>query len=61
LHCGNRNSSVYGDLGYFCAVRISAHLTPESDEQSDGPKRWIGRFLMENLLATARSSVSFDF
>jgi len=22
-------------------------------EQSDGPKRWIGRFLMENLLATA--------
>jgi len=22
-------------------------------EQSDGPKRWIDRFLMENLLATA--------
>jgi hypothetical protein len=29
------------------------------DEQSDGPKRWIGRFLMENLLATARSSRPF--
>jgi hypothetical protein len=27
-----------------------------SDEQSDGPKRGIGRFLMENLLAPARSS-----
>jgi len=26
-------------------------------EQSDGPKRWIDRFLMETLLATARSSV----
>ena len=25
----------------------------QAAEQSDGPKRWIGRFLMENLLATA--------
>jgi len=29
------------------------------DEQSDGPKRAIGRFLMENLLAPARSSGAF--
>ncbi len=28
------------------------------DEQFDGPKRWIGRFLMEHLLTTARSSVT---
>ena len=30
-----------------------------SDEQSDGPKRGIGRFLMENLLAPTRSSGAF--
>ena len=36
--------------------RISGQRT---DEQSDGPKRGIGRFLMGNLLAPARSSGSF--
>ena len=39
-----------------------AAASPKSDnanEQSDGPKRWIGRFLMVTFLATARSSVSF--
>lgn len=35
-----------------------AHLGTQIREQSDGPKRWIGRFLMENFLATARSSVA---
>jgi hypothetical protein len=38
-----------------------AAASPNSDntnEQSDGPKRWIGRFLMVTFLATARSSVS---
>jgi len=28
-------------------------ILAECDEQSDGPKRWIDRFLMGNLLATA--------
>jgi hypothetical protein len=30
-----------------------------STKHSDAPKRWIGRFLMDTLLATARSSVLF--
>jgi hypothetical protein len=31
---------------------------PMTAYESDGPKRWIGRFLMENLFAAARSSVA---
>jgi len=35
--------------------KLSMWLQPE---QSDGPKRWVDRFRMETLLATARSSVA---
>ena len=31
----------------------SIRKSQNADEQSDGPKRWIGRFLKGNLLATA--------
>ncbi len=36
-----------------CSHNMAAQ---KSDEPSDGPKRWIDRFLIENLFAPARSS-----
>jgi hypothetical protein len=54
LRNANNDSSRYTQkdswgLNHYAQIR---------NEQSDGPKRWIGRFLMETLLATARSSVA---
>ncbi len=40
-------------------VAASSTKSDNANEQSDGRKRWIVCFLMEKLLATARSSVAF--
>ncbi|MFN9246503.1 MAG: hypothetical protein ACK6DS_05445 [Planctomycetota bacterium] len=39
--------------------QLTIQASRRADEQSDGPKRWIDRYLMGNLLATARSSAAF--
>jgi len=44
-------------------MRLGVHdarTDRSGDEPSDGPKRGIGRFLMESLLAPARSSGSLS-
>ncbi|MEQ1830834.1 MAG: hypothetical protein ABL921_33105, partial [Pirellula sp.] len=52
-----RQSSVYWN--HVRNIADCEFVPKNIDEQSDGPKRGIGRFLTENLLAPARSSGTF--